>query len=463
MQPVQLLFSVILARLLTPEDFGILGMTAVFFAIAVQLQGCGFGSALIRDIHRTHKDICTVFWSNISIGLLIALLLCISAPLFAAFFHQDALINLTRVSALMLFLSNTTSVHITLYTCRRDFKTPALISMAATVLPMPFTICAAYLGWGYWALMTQSVLSGLLSLIIIWYVSPWKPSFAWNYDSFSKYFDFGYKVVLRGISFAIFDNIRTFFIGRFYTAAALGEFNRAFHVALLPNTAINQVLGNVTYPILATIQENPERLTQVYSKYIRVTSVVIFPATLLFIFLAKPCILLLFGDQWVNCIEYAQLIAAASLFYHITNINNNILLVKGRSDISLKLDLFKQALHIALMIPALFISVKAVCWVAFITAPINTIMSIYISSRLVPLSVFQQLRDFVPYMLTAFLCAAPAGLVNYLNCNDIVKILLGAAISSVLYFGILYWRRDEQGALLVATVKQIIFKKKAQA
>ena len=170
MQPIQFIYGIILARLISPAEMGILGLTAIFFSIAGQLQQCGFGAALIRKQDRTDEDICTVFWFNIAMSFVFSLALFLAAPLFVLFFNQPALLNLTRVSAILMFLGSTGSVHWTLYQARRDFKTPAIVSMCTTLVAMPFTIWAAFSGWSYWAVMLQGIITGLLGIITVWVI-----------------------------------------------------------------------------------------------------------------------------------------------------------------------------------------------------------------------------------------------------------------------------------------------------
>lgn len=442
MQPIQFIYGIILARLITPEDFGILGLTGVFFAIAGQIQNCGFGAALIRKQDRTEADCSTVFWYNVLASAFLSSVLFLSAPLLADFYNQPALLNITRVSSLLMFLGSTGSVHWSLYSARRDFKTPAIVGMVNTLIAMPFTIWAAFAGWGYWALMLQGIISGLLGLIIVWVISPWRPRLLWSNQSFKEFFLFGYKMVLRGFSFTIFNNIRTLTIGKFYQPSALGEFERANHIAYLPNTWINGLLGSVTYPILASIQHDRSRLNLVYRKYIRITCMCIFMGSTLLIALCEPIISLLYGPQWKNCVPYIQILTWAVMTYHIVELNNNLLLVNGRSDVPLKVDLCKQFIHLTFMIPALFISVKAVCYVALITAPINLCLTLYCSSRVTGLGIRNQFSDFMPYFLLATLCALPAYLFSICPFHDIIKILLGLSASISLYFFVLYIKRD---------------------
>ena len=221
MQPLNLVFTMFLARLVTPEEMGILGLTAIFFAIAGQLASCGFGSALIRKQDRTDEDINTMFWFNAGMSLLISLILFLCAPLFVAFFNQPALLWLTRASACMMFFNSLGNVHWTLYTARRDFKTPAIIQTIIAICSMPLCIGLAFAGWGSWAIMTQGIFSGLTGLIVIWLVSPWKPRFIFSTTSFKEMFGYGSKLALSGLLDTGFGNARNLIIGRFYSAADL--------------------------------------------------------------------------------------------------------------------------------------------------------------------------------------------------------------------------------------------------
>ena len=452
MQPVQFVYGIILARLISPEEFGILGLTAIFFSIGAQLQDCGFGSSLIRNIHRTEKDINTVFLTNVAMSCLISSTLWFSAPLFVEFFHQPALLWLTRASALMMFLNSTGSVHWTLYTCRRDFKTPAILRTITTLVAMPFTIWAAYAGWGYWALMTQSLISGLLSLVCVWYLSPWKPSFLWSGESFRNSFAYGSKLLVSGIFSSAYGHLKAFLIGKVYTPADLGLFNRAWHLATLPNATINSMLGSVTFPILATLQEDESRLLDVYCKYIRVTSLPIFFGACLLFALAKPAISFIYGPNWVICSDYLQIIIWAVMTYHILTINNNLLLVKGRSDLVLRINLAQKIFAVVVMVPIIFVSVMAICWAALISVPFNIFTSTYYTSKLYGLTLKKQFSDFVPYMLFSCISCAPAYLLTFTSLPDFLKLLFGSLVAILCYWGILSVKKDSAYLLIKQTL-----------
>ncbi len=433
LQPVTMLFSIVMARLMTPEEFGILGLTAIFFSIANTLATGGLGSALIREIHRTDVDINTVFWSNIVFSIVVSGILMLCAPLFVAFFNQPALLKLTYAGAGIMLLNSFSSIHNTLFFCERNFKTPAIVSTVVAILSIPPTILAAWWGWSYWALVLQSAISALLNLLILWWVSPWKPRLVWSSESFRRLFGYGCKLVITGVIETGFANLKSLLIGRFYQPAQLGLFERAWKLASLPSGTINGMLQSVTFPILASIQEDENRLLSVYSMYIRITSLGIFFGSCLLVALAEPIVLLLYGENWLSCVPYLQIVTCGVMCFHFGTINVNLLLVKGRSDIVLRTSILKKIVSVLLVVPAVYISMIAVCWASVMFIPFSLLINSYYTGKLFNFTLARQLRDFVPYLLLSGAVCLPAYFISLLPIHEIFQVFLGGAIAATLY------------------------------
>lgn len=461
LQPLQLLFSMVLARLITPAEMGILGLTAIFFAVASQLASSGFGAALIRKIDRTEADINTMFWFNAGMSLLMALCLGAAAPWFAEFFHQPALVPLTRVSAGMMFLNSFAGVHWTLYTCRRDFKTPALIQGAVAILSMPLCITLAYMGWSYWSLVMQGVFSGVLQLVIVWYVSPWKPRLLFSWISFKELFGFGSKLAASGLLWVIYANLRTFIIGKFYSPADLGLYNRGSHLASFVPTTVSNMLESVSYPVLATVQNDDARLVAAYRKYICLSTLALTWGCLLLCSLGEPLVRLMFGEKWLLCVPFLQVAVLGEALNHICVINLSLLKVKGRSDLLLRLEIIKRFVSVLMMLYAASISVLAVCWSLVIYTQLAIFINSYYTGKFLGLTWWQQQKDYLPYVIFAAFSTLPAWLCTSVPVDSwfpvvegnqlsflvyyaavLAQILLGGGISALLYFGILHHRRD---------------------
>lgn len=454
LQPLQFVYSMVLARLITPMEMGIVGLTTVFFAVAGTLASAGFGSALIRKIGRTEIDCDTAFWFNLGMSLLMSAVLFIAAPWFVDFYQQPELLWLTRCSAVMMFLVSTASVHWTLYTARRNFKVPAIIQTTSTIISMPVCLMLAYMGWGVWALMCGTLTSSLLSLVWVWIVSPWRPRWQFSCASFRELFGFGSKLAVAGIISTLFSNLRTFIVGKFYSPADLGMYVKGAHLGKMPPDLINGILGTVTYPILATLQNDRERLISVYRKYIRVATLPIAFGCMLVTALAEPMVRVCFGEQWMPCVIFVQLVSAAMMFDHVSTINLSLLQVLGRSDILLWLEIAKKTILLLLILYAATISVPAMCSVSLVYGQIAIFFNTYFTGKFLGLTWWRQQKDYMPYVIWALIACVPAWLCTMADWHAIVQLSVGGIVSSLLYFGGLHLLRDSAYAELYGMVRQ---------
>lgn len=460
MQPVQFLYGVILARLITPDDMGILGLTAIFFAMAGQLQECGFGTALIRKQDRTNEDICTVFWFNVGMSFVMSLALFLAAPWFASFFNQPALVNLTRVSVLLMFLNSTLSVHMTLYQARRDFKTPAIVSMCTTLVAIPFTIWAAFEGWSYWAPMLQGIVTGVLSLIIIWIISPWKPKFCFSTTSFKEFFRFGLNLAISGLITQFYLEIRTFIIGKFYSPAQLAYFSRGQKTCSMPLQLATSVLTPITLPILATLQDNPTQLVHVFRQYTRLISVVIEWGMITLAANSSAVIVLLYGENWAEAAVYAQILCFGWMLNPLTSLNTNLFAVLGRSDLHMKLAVFLRPISISIMILCAFHSVIALCYSAIFAAAISFVATCYLVTRVSSIRIRHLATDFFPYLFMALAANIPSFFIDKFDWLPIYRLALGVSSSVLIYGMFLLILRDQAAAYFFTYVKEIIAAKR---
>lgn len=442
MQPVTMLYSILLARLLNPAETGIMGLTAIFFAVAGTLASAGFGGALIRKQDRTEADCSTMFWFNVGMSFLMSSLLICAAPWFASFYHEPLLLWLTRISAVMMFIGSTAGVHWALYSARRDFKTPAIVNMVTTVVGVPVGLGFAWFGFGVWSLVIQGCVQGTLSLAIVWCISPWRPRLMWSQDSFRELFGFGSKMAASGVLHTLYMQARTFIIGKFYSAAQLGLYSKAFHLASMPPQTINHMLLGVTYPILATIQNDDERLKFVYRKYLRVTTMPIAWGICNMIVLGAPLVHLLYGDMWVDCTKYLQIICLIYGFDHISAINLNLLTVKGRSDLFLRLEIIKKTISIAMLIVAAYFSVEAICWASALYAQIAVYINSYYTGKILGITWWSQQKDYWPYFLLSAASCIPSAVLVHLPLPDVVQLAVGGCTSALIYFGIFRWRKE---------------------
>ena len=289
-QGVNFLLGIVMARFLAPSDYGAVGILAIFFAISQTFIDSGFSSALIRKKNPTEEDFSTTFYFNFTISLIVYAVLFFAAPWISVFFRIPILCSVLRVQSVTLIINAIMAVQVAMLNIRLDFKSLAKRNVSASFFSGICGVILAYLGYGIWSLVFQQIIAAVVNLVFICAVCRWIPKKSFNKKSFKELGAFGSRLLASSLLHTIYSNLTTFAIGKFYTATDLGFYSRGVQFAQVPNSAINGVLGTVTYPILAKIQDDEKRLINVYRKYIRITSLCIFIFSGLLCALAKPII-----------------------------------------------------------------------------------------------------------------------------------------------------------------------------
>lgn len=439
-QGISFVIGILLARILSPSDYGVIGMIGIFMAIAQTFIDSGFGSALIRKKDCSDTDYSTAFYFNIAVGIVSYLILFFSAPLIADFFKTPILIDIVRVLSINLFLNSLSIVQTAKLTAAVDFKSQAKISLVATIVSGCIGLIMAYSGYGVWSLVYQSVSLSIVRTILFWTVTKWKPQRIFSKQSFNYLFGFGSKILSASLLHTIYANLTTILIGKFYTTQDLGYYSRGESLASLPSSNLTSILQSVTYPIMSKIQDDDERLIQVYRKYICMTSMIIFFGMCLLAALAKPLIITLFTEKWANSIVYLQVFCFALMFDHICQLNLNILYVKGRSDLVLKLEFIKKTISISMIVAAIPFGVLAICISRALYTQIAVIINTYYTGKLFGLGYTTQIKDFSKYFVYSIIAVIPAIFLSYSSLNSILALLIGAFIASLIYWGLL--RKD---------------------
>ena len=453
-QGVSFLIGLILARLLSPSDYGVVGMIGIFMAIAQSFIDSGFSSALIRKKDCSEIDYSTAFYFNIVVGAVSYGLLFILAPFIANFFETPILKEVVRVVSINLFLNSLTIVQGAKLTAALDFKSQAMVSLITTVISGIIGISFAYNGYGVWALVYQSVTSSLFRVILLWIVTKWKPALIFSRDSFKSLFSFGGKILTAGLLHTIYTNFITLVIGKFYTPKDLGFYSRGESLASLPSTNLTGILQSVTYPILSKLQDDDGRLIAVYRKYIAMSSMIIFFGMCLLAALAKPVILFLLTEKWAESIIYLQVFCFALMFDHLCQLNLNILYVKGRSDLVLRLEIIKKTISILMIIGAIPFGVLAICIARALYTQIAVYINTYYTGKLFGLGYIAQVKDFGGYFVGSLLAVIPAYILSFTALPNIVVIIIGGLLACAIFW--LFVRRDDNFKEVVSIVKNRI-------
>lgn len=430
---MQFIIGIVMARLLSPQDYGIAALPAVFFAISAIFIDGGFGTAMVRKEELTDQDLSTAFYYSTLVGFFFYVILFIAAPWIAVFFDVPILSSLIRVSAISFLFAGFKTPQTILLNRRLDFKTPTIVTVISTLVMGVVGISAAYMGFGVWALVISNVVSGFLSLLLLWLFVRWIPKSGWSRESFNYLWGFGNKMIATLLIDKMYLNLAPFLIGKFYNPVQLGLFNRSQSYAQLPVQQIVNLLHNVSYPVLSKMQDDTEMLGKSYRRMLRLSAFIMFPIMILMAILAKPLILILITDKWIDCVPYLQLTCVAMMWYPLHSMNLALLLVKGRSDLFLKLEIVKTAIGLTIMALTLPFGIIVFLIGTIINSLVCLIVNTYYTGKMINVDFFRQMRDIMPSLL---LTASMAVITHFLvisNNNLYLQLFLGAILGSTYY------------------------------
>lgn len=433
---ISFVISVIIARILVPSDYGIVGMIAIFLAISQVFIDGGFGSALIRKQDRTNLDFSTVFYYNIAISLVFYLILFVCAPLIAKFYNMPVLIPVTRVVALNTVIGAFGAMHRTKLNIAVDFKTQAKISIITLFITGTIGIFMAYKGFGVWALIIQGLASTLVSTGLIWHFVHWKPEFAFSRSSFLELFGFGSKLMLAGLLNATYTNIYNLVIGKKYNASDLGYYTRADSIVQLPASNITMLIQRVTFPVLSEIQNDTKRLAESYRRLLKMTAFIIFPFMTLLAALSEPLIKVLLTDKWSPSVPLMQILCFGFMFFPIHAINLNLLQVKGRSDLFLRLEILKKLMITIVLFVSFNFGVLAICLGIVLTSLVSLIINTYYTGKFIHVGFVKQMMDIVPIFIIAVIAGIFAYLPSFFIVNSFFQLFLGGLAGIILFIGV---------------------------
>lgn len=455
----QFVIGIILARLLAPEEFGVIGMLAIFIAISQTFTDSGLSSALIQRKDCTDADFSTIFYFNIVVALFFYIVLFVSSPWIASFYNMPILEDVTRVVALSIIFSGLTSVQNTRLTKELKFKTQSIISIICMLVTGVTGLSLAYSGWGVWSLVFQALSGQICNSICIWVASGWMPKAVFSVTSFSKLWKFGSKLLVSSLINTIYTNLYTLVIGKAFSPAQVGHYNRANQYASLPTHTVQDMALKVNYPILAKMQDENERLLGAYKRLMSVPLYILYPILIGICVTAEPLIEVMIGEKWLPCVPMLKVLCLGYMFSPLTHLNLNLLYVKGRTDLVLKLEFIKKPIAFAILIATIPLGI---IWMVagkalyeFIAFSFNC----YYTGKILGYGEIKQLKVLLPIFNNCFIMA----LVVYLSMQpfdtNYIKLIIGvtAGILSYLMYSIL--TRDSSYIEIMNIIKSKILKK----
>lgn len=433
---VSFVVSIVLARLLSPDDYGLLGLIGIFTAVSATITTAGFGNALIRKKSPSEEDYNTVFIFNLVVSIVLYFILFLCAPAISRFFGREELIALTRVSSLSIIIGALALTQRVRLTKRIDFKTQMKITLIASISSGVIGIVMAALGFGVWALVGQHLSSSFIGMIGLWVFNKWIPQLSFSRKSFNELFGYSWKILLSRLIDTVWKELYQVVVGKFYTPAILGQYTRAKGFAQLLSQNLTEVVQRVTFPVLSEIQDDKARMVAAYRRMIKVTMFVTAISMFAVGAVAEPLIYCLIGAKWHDAATYLPFICVSMALYPLHAINLNMLQVQGRSDIFLVLEIVKKIIGIAPLTVCIFVGIRWMLIVNIFTGIICFFLNSYYTGKRLGYSPWMQLKDIAPSFGIALLTAISVYFIKYLPISNFIilpiQILVGVSVAWML-------------------------------
>lgn len=456
-QLIGFVLNLILARILMPADFGTIALFGIVMSIGNVLVQGGMSSSLIRNAQNDERDYSTVFWFNIASAILIYLVIYHIAPLFARFYEVEILTSLIRVFSLILIIDSFAMVQGAKFVKELDFKKNFKIQLPSLLIGGACGVYFAMNGYGVWSLVYYSLIQNSIFMIQHWLYSSWRPSFAFDMQKFKYHFGFGVNMTISALLEVIFSNLYSIIIGKKYSTEDLGYYNRADSLKQLPISNIATTLNKVTFPLFAKIGNDDERLRHSYRELQMLVMFVIAPLVGIMIVAAEPLIRFLYTDKWLPAVPYFKILCIAGLLYPIHAYNLNILQIKGRSDLFLRLEVIKKIIIVVVIAVCLNFGIIALVWGQVFISILSLFVNTYYTGRYLNYPIYKQLYD----LSTSILIASSIGIGLWLldgqylvNQSDLLRILTITVIFLVLYMAVSVMMKRNELKLIKALIKR---------
>ncbi|WP_338647721.1 lipopolysaccharide biosynthesis protein [Flavobacterium sp. KS-LB2] len=435
-QIINFVVTIILARLLLPEQFGLLGMIAVFIAISRGLLDGGLASSLIRTKDPNNEDYSTVFFVNLGSSIVLYVILFFVAPYISMFYKHEILISLVRVLGLLLIVNAFTLVQSTKLNKSLQFKTQFKLQIPSLIISASLSIWMAYNGYGVWSLVAKDLAYAAIATVQLWWYAKWTPSFLFNKEKFIYHLNFGYKLSITAIINTIFENLYYIVIGKYFSAVQLGYFTRARSLEQLPSGFFYNAFNRVFYPLLANLGGNDAQLKNTYSKLMQIVVFVVTPILVYLGIIATPFFRWLLTDKWLPAVPYFQLLLISGIFYPVHQYNLNICNLKGRSDMVLKLSLLHNVLLFLGAFTAIWFGIFGLLYSLIIINIFITGVNSYYSGKLIGFGLSKQLIDLMPiFVLNAIVGVTvyTMQIIWFIKMSDKWNLLINLLLFFLLY------------------------------
>lgn len=432
-QGVTFIVGLVLARLLSPDEYGLIGICLIFTTVLNGIVDSGFSNALIRKKDVTDEDYNTMFMTNMAISIVLYIFLFVSAPFVSDFFHRLELTALVRATGLILFFNALSITQVTILTKKIDFKTKTKASLVSAIISGVIGIALAFMGYGVWSLVAQQLSKQLLYTLCLWVLNKWWPKFTFYEDSFKYMWGFGWKLLASGILNNVWNQLYQVVIGRCYTSSTLGHYTRANECASIFSSNLTTIIQRVTFPVLSELQDDKKKLLVSYRKLIKVSMFVTVICMFALGAMAEPMIYSLIGPQWHQAATFLPFICITMSLYPLHAINLNMLQVQGRSDLFLYLEIVKKIITLIPIFIGAFVGVYWMLCASIFTGFIAFLLNSWFTGKFLNYSSWQQLKDVLPSYLIALFIGFIVYLLKFLPLS--YNLIFPLQILATIIFG----------------------------
>ncbi|UKK49480.1 lipopolysaccharide biosynthesis protein [Prevotella sp. E9-3] len=457
---IKFISGIILARLLTPFDYGCIGMLMIFMVLAEAFIDGGFGSALIQKKRPTQEDYSTIFWFNVGMSVLLYAIIYVSAPAIARFYNIPLLCDVLRVQGVILFIYAFNVIQRNQLHKKMNFKFLAIVTITTSISALIITILMAYHGFGVWALVTQNIITAAIPALIFWFYIKWRPIWTFSVKSFRELFSFGIYMFLTHLVNRFGQQLQGLLIGRFYTASTMGYYSKADGTEKLASTSISSVMTQVTYPLYAEAQDDKEKLTNMIRRITMTLTYITFPLMFILLLCAKPIFVLLYSDRWLQSVPYFQVLCLAGLAYCLQSANLQSIAAIGKSRTMFLWTLFKRIVGIGFVVGGLILwGMKGLLVGVVLNTWFAYLVNISLVSKHIGYKWWRQLFDLMPVTVASIVAAA----ISY-GCGYLLKLdmypdgILKLLVYSAIYLGWSFLAKPEAFVYFKSVVDPMISK-----
>ncbi len=426
--------GIVLARILSPAEFGIIGKTTIFIALAGIFMDSGFSIALTRKKDADEADFNTVFHTNLMFSAILYIILYVSAPFIAQFFNTPILTDIVRILGLAVVIQAFSIVQKVVFTRKLDFKNQAIASLVASSVGGGLAILMAVKGFGVWSLVAFQILKITLYTLMLWMLSPWKPTMGFSWMRFREFFSFSSKLLAGSVITIIWNEIYSLVIGKVYTDSLLGFYARADKIKSSITSNVSMVIQKVSLPMLSTIQDEKERQVRAYRKVIKTTAMITFTALFGMGVIAKSLIVVLIGEKWLPAVHLLQILSLSGIFIPLMSNSVNLITANGKSNISLRLEIIKTLLSVFPIMLGIFYTIEWMLWGTIVTSFVAYMFHAYYVGRVIKYPILEQIKDLLPYLFIAAIMAFPTWFIQYIPIPQIFILLLQLIAGGAIVF-----------------------------